>query len=96
MLDTRKLNEAGIEAFSQWLAEAGQGEKPHTDLLEASRFNEPAYDVQVDAERIFATRYEFGAYLVELFSGIDFRELLDKKNDGLWAWLAVVYFEPEV
>ena len=93
MLETRRLNETGLDAFRDWLGKAGQGEKPHADLLSPSKYNEPAYSVQVDPDRKFDTRYEFGAYLVEMFAGVDSRELLDKKNDGLWAWLAIVYFE---
>lgn len=93
MLETRRLNEEGLCAFRQWLDEAGQGEKPPSDLLGESKYTEPAYQVPVDVDRIFASRYEFGVYLVEVFSGMDAGELLDKKNDGLWAWLAIVYFE---
>ncbi|PLY00758.1 MAG: hypothetical protein C0623_06620 [Desulfuromonas sp.] len=92
MIQVRRLNEDGIELFQEWLDTSGQGEMPPSDLLDSNTYSEPAYDVQVDSSQEFSTRYELGCYLVDKFNGIDPRELLSKKNDGLWAWLAILYF----
>lgn len=87
-----RLTDAGRERYRSWLDQRSQGEVPPTDLLSGSLFTELAFDVEIDLERIFETRFEFGKFTVELLAHEDAKALLSQKNDGLWDWLTIAYF----
>lgn len=89
MIPLRALNEEGLRVFSAWLDDPTQ--QFPSGLKDADAYTVPGFDRQIDEDRSFSTRYEFGLYLVEVLHGIDFHELRAAANDGLWAWLAVVY-----
>ena len=91
MIKTRRLNERGLATFSNWL-EAPNGGTPPDDLIVSDDYSELYGEYEVDPEHAFNSRQEFGAYLNEAFKGGDIEELLSPACDGLWAWLAVVYF----
>ncbi len=89
MTTLRALTTEGVRLFRAWL------DDPTTPfpigLKDAPEYTEPSYDVPMDEAKTFATRYDFGVYLNTVFAGIKFHELRLPKNDGLWAWLAVLY-----
>lgn len=91
MIKTRKLNADGIAAFTGWL-ENPVGDGPPPELLSGDSLTEEYCGYEIDPSREFETRLEFGKYLNEQFSGADFGEMISPASDGLWAWLAAVYF----
>src|SRR5574337_423932 len=91
MIETRILNAEGIELFRKWL-DTPSGKRPPGELLDSDAFSEVFSGYTVDPACEFSSRLEFGAYLSERFAGADFNVLLAPASDGLWAWLAVVWF----
>jgi hypothetical protein len=91
MIDVRRLTQVGIESFRFWL-EAGEGSEPPAHLVDGSEHTEIAYSVNVNPEEVFASRYDYGKYLHERMGSIEFKELMARQNDGLWAWFACLYF----
>jgi hypothetical protein len=91
MIEVRRLTQYGIDSFRSWL-ETGEGPEPPAQLVDGSEHTELAYSAQVNPEETFASRYSFGKYLDERLGTFDFKELMSPKNDGLWAWFAVIYF----
>ena len=91
MIRTRKLNTEGIAAFTKWL-ESPIGDTPQPELLDSETLTEQFGDYTIDLSREFGSRLEFGTYLNEQFFGADFNGLMSPDSDGLWAWLAVVWF----
>jgi hypothetical protein len=92
MIEIRRINDSGINLFSGWL-EQGDGETPPSELLNDSTYSETAYNAHINPSELFESRYEFGRYLNERLTGQNFNELMSSYNDGLWAWLAAVYFK---
>jgi hypothetical protein len=92
MIKTRQLTSDGLAAFSKWL-ENPVGETPPAELLDDEVMSEPFGDYEIDETCVFGTRFEFGKYLNEQLSGADFNGLMSPDCDGLWGWLAIVYFE---
>ena len=92
MTKTRQLSAEGIAAFTKWL-EGPVGDTPPAELLDNEALTEPFGDYCIDSAREFSSRLEFGNYLDDLFDGADFNGLMSPDSDGLWAWLAVVYFK---
>ena len=91
MIKTRKLTTDGIAAFTRWL-ENPVGDEPSRELVDSDSLTEEFDEFEIDPLREFASRLEFGKYLNEQFSAGDFNELISPASDGLWAWLALVYF----
>lgn len=48
--------------------------------------------IEIDPDKIFGTRYEFGKYIAEIFARFNAPVLLSERNDGFWNWLTVAYF----
>ncbi len=94
MSKTRSLTPEGIAKFLSWLESVHKkvGLLPPAELLEDEKFSEPFGDYDIDPEKTFTTRQEFGVYLNERLAGADFNGLMSPDSDGLWAWLTVVYF----
>jgi len=92
MIDIRRLNQAGLDLFEGWL-EIETDPLPPTELIDNSDYTEMVYDAQVNANEVFESRYQFGRYLNQQLATETFKELMRQENDGLWAWLAVVYFK---
>jgi hypothetical protein len=91
VIELRKLTASGISVFKTWLESGGSGTVPSI-LVSGPENTETVYGIQIDPDKIFENRYDFGCYLNEVFKDIDFTELMSRENDGLWAWLAVIYF----
>jgi hypothetical protein len=92
MIKTRMLNAEGLALFETWLTQPS-GDTPPAALVESETLTEPFAEFSIDPSRAFGSRLEFGSYLDGQFSGADFNRLLSPTSDGLWAWLAVVWFK---
>lgn len=88
----RQLTESGREAYRDWLAHRASGDMPPQALVEGVDETEVMFDVDIDPVRTFASRFDFGRYIVELLDKQDAKLLLNVRSDGLWDWLTVIYF----
>jgi hypothetical protein len=89
----RALNAAGIERFRAYLelARAGVPADPPLDLLaDPACTAELSAEVHVEPMR-FATRWRAGEYLWQKLAALAPEEV--EGNRGLWAWLALYWFE---
>jgi len=91
MMEVRRLKDSGINLFGAWL-EVHDAGSPPPELINGPDFTEVAYDAYIDPDETFSSRYEFGNYLNAKLAACGFNELMAPENDGLWAWLAVIYF----
>ena len=91
MIKTRMLNVTGIAVFEKWLSDP-VGSIPPKELLDSDAMTDNFGDYEIDELKEFGSRFEFGLYLNERFDDADFNVLMSPDSDGLWAWLAVVYF----
>lgn len=90
----RRLTETGQQAYRDWLASRSSNqEMPPSMLLDEEGFTEPAFDIDIDLEKTFANRFEFGKYISSVLVSQDAKQILAHKNDGLWDWLTVAYFK---
>jgi len=89
----RRLTESGRQEYRDWLTSRKLGDLPPEDLLSGSDQTDAAFDVELDENRKFSSRFEFGEYIVESFSGLDPKTVLSHEWDGLWDWLTVLYFD---
>jgi len=92
MIKSRKLTAEGTAAFTQWL-QAPEDDALLVKLLDNDTMFEPFGDYDIEPSRQFDSRLEFGTYLNEQFAGADFGGLMSPDSDGLWAWLAAIYFK---
>lgn len=92
-MKVRRLNSAGIEHFERFLdslTEAVPSAVPLTALTAPETSESLGVDLEVE-HRAFASRMDLGSYL---FKKLNVSGLLDIDADrGLWAWLAMFYFE---
>lgn len=88
----RRLTDVGRDIYATWLADRTLGEAPPSRLLLDEELTEMAFDVEIDPQRVFSNRMEFGRYVADLLDHEDAKALLSPKNDGLWDWLTVLYF----
>lgn len=88
----RKLTEAGRQIYREWLANRKPGELPPAQLLADETLTAPTVDVDVDLDRWFDTRLDFGKYMAEVLHELDARALLKESNDGMWDWITIAYF----
>ena len=91
MIEARVLNQSGIAAFSAWLESRGDQAFLET-LITSDEHSENFNGVEIDPTAEFKTRYDLGVHLATQLAGQDFRALMSPKLDGMWAWLAAVYF----
>lgn len=89
MTSLRALTTEGLRVFRVWLDNPSMPFP--TGLKDASEYTELRDDLQIDPSKTFASKYDFGVYLATIFTGMDIHDLRAPKNDGLWAWLAVIY-----
>ena len=89
----RRLNSSGLSQFSEFVDDLRAGKQQNIPLylLESPEHSENiTLDLEV-SDQLFSSRYEMGAYLVELFGGQDIREHLG--DIGFWSWFALLWFE---
>jgi hypothetical protein len=89
----RRLTEAGRARFREWLEQRKSGEHPPAELLDGTIHTEVVFDDEIDQDRQFDSRFSFGEYLVATFGHHDPHALLAQRNDGMWDWLTVAYFD---
>ena len=82
------LSEKGTAEFRAWLDSVETGLPPAAIQSEL----DTELEVEIDKDRKFSSRYELGAYLVELLAAFDFVELMAPKYDGMWNWLSALFF----
>lgn len=92
MIDARKFNSAGEVAFAGWISDENVGKRP-TTLLTDNALTDVVPGLQLDGTKSFASRYDWGAYLVGTIKGIDFVTLMSQQYDGLWSWINALYFD---
>lgn len=93
MPEVRVLTSEGLAKFSGYLAtlRTDPYQEPPLELLTDGRFSDP-FDPLVTVEpRSFASAYEIGIYMIEVFLNCEDR--LISRNNGLWSWLALFYFD---
>lgn len=89
----RKLTAHGTAIYQQWLQNREPGKMPpECLLLGAEETEELLKTVEIDPDKIFSTRYEFGKYIAEILDSFSAPVLLSERNDAFWNWLTVVYF----
>lgn len=90
MTKIRRLNDAGIDAFEEWLLGGAEGDAPR-DLLTSGKTSD-SLGVEINAKNgPFRDRQEFGVYLVQLLEPLDPVKL--SADRGLWTWLALYWFD---
>ena len=91
MIPVRSFTQSGIEAFTRWLSSAVAGNTPDALTSDLSLSNSLG-ECSIDPAKKFVSRYDFGCYLADVFSGRDPDTLLVPELDGMWAWISGVYF----
>lgn len=86
------LTETGSADFRTWLESRRAGDVPPRNLLDGTACTAAPINIEVDLEKTFSTRYEFGSYVTEMLTSTDVSNLLSRKHDGVWDWLTVAYF----
>jgi len=89
----KRLNDQGLRCFEEYVRSvaAGDSAPPPHDVLhnpETSEDVEPPVEVE---DRNFTSRYDAGKYLHDRLSEAGIPNL--EKDRGLWAWLALFYFD---
>lgn len=88
----RKLNDAGIAEFTDYLKQLQANGKltPPRHLLEDARYSDPVASLDV-ADRKFESRLEAARYFHAMF--MDDRLKAFARDAGVWAWLSLLYFD---
>ncbi len=87
----RRLNEAGVTRFEQYLAvlRGGGAAAPPTDSLTSAEHSEPL-GVEIEVEdRDFSSRLDWAKYIDEKLEGKGLKNV--ERDVGLWAWLSLFY-----
>ena len=88
--DFRKLNDAGLSAFSRYIAEGALGPAP-VHLLTGSDTSESFSSRIEPATTLFDDRYTFGVYLNTLLKAFD--PAVISGDAGLWSALSLKWFD---
>lgn len=91
-MKVRQLTDLGTAKFRAWLESRKPGESPPPNLLDGEDDTKELLHREIELDKKFETRFELGRYLVEVFRDLPAQVLLSEKNDGLWNWLTVAYF----
>ena len=99
-LNVRALNDEGLKGFREYIKKTRESEKTTQTILlpyPAHMLNDEKYltatkyGVQVNSNKRFTCRFEFGKYLVHQFSNAGVT--VSSEDQGLWGWLALAYFQ---
>ena len=87
----RRLNDAGLEQFRQYLRSLGDGGTagPPRALLTDADASEPFQPVHFLEHRNFRTRLEVARDFAAVFGRVPILE----EDVGLWSWLSLFYFD---
>lgn len=88
--DLRRLNDAGIARFGEYIAAGGQGSAP-LYLLSDPDTSEPLPVSLKVPPGTFASRYEFGKALTALLAPLDAAQI--SVDRGFWTGLALIWFD---
>lgn len=86
----RRLNEYGIEKFTDWIRGGVIGDIPLELLEDLETSEQISITVEVDPEREFANRYELGMYLAEILK--EYNPAMLDSDRGFWSSLALIFF----
>lgn len=89
----RRLNDKGLEQFTIYIRDLRSGKTPVTPsyLLDADEWSENL-DISVEVDiPVFASRFELGCYLVDIFQEVDIQPYIG--DSGFWSWFALLWFE---
>ena len=89
----RLFNDAGVAAFSSFLARARDGS---TEIVPKNLLTDDATSVSLDVgigidEYEFENRFDLGVYLVGLLKPLDRHRI--SRDHRLWNWLALYFFD---
>jgi hypothetical protein len=89
----RRLNEEGLQRLGSFL-DSLKGDQP--EAYPAAVLTDPATSEPIESEvaiepRRFGNRFEAAKYLFEKLSAAGIRDV--ERDGGMWAWLALFYFE---
>jgi hypothetical protein len=91
MPELRRLNEAGITGFAQYLdvLRRGGAAEPPTDALTIAELSEPlSMQIEVE-EQEFTSRLDWARYIDEKLEGKGLKNI--ERDAGLWTWLTLFY-----
>lgn len=94
MTQLRRLNEAGIARFLEFLhgVKAAPSLAPPIEILSHPTTSADLGDIEIEIERrVFGSRFAAAKYLFELFEGSGLTQV--EQDRGLWTWLSLFYFE---
>lgn len=86
----RRLNDAGIAQFSEYLSGGASGVRPDHLLTHPDTSEPLSVSVKLSGQK-YANRYEFGRDLVVRLGALDIA--LISNDRGLWTWLALCLFD---
>lgn len=86
----RKLNEAGVQKFLEYV-DGGALDAPPVHLLDDPETSEELLVAIIPDRKDFKDRHEFGFYLNDLLKDLDPRAI--SWDAGLWSALALVWFD---
>ena len=92
-MKVRKLNDYGIAEFTIFIDNCRSGVRQNIPsyLLDDDRSSVPL-DIDLEViDREFASRFEIGVYLQEIFEGADIQSLIG--DQGFWSWFALMWFD---
>ena len=94
MIQLRKFNQAGIDAFENALDRMQIGEDVNVETL----ITDPAFTEILSAEpvvdiRNFSNRFEAARYFYEILAPFDRPSSDIERDKGLWAWLAAAWID---
>ena len=92
-VEIRKLNPAGLAAFSSYIALLRNTPEavPPRHLLHHDEFSEPLDETIHVVPLIFENQFAFGCHLVDLLSPLSATSI--SRDNLLWSWLALFFFD---
>ena len=90
----RKLTEDGLRDFDQFIVHLRNGNEQNNPayLLTDPLYSEPiGFEIDVDSDRVFDSRYDMGRHLVERTRDVNLQQLMGDR--GFWSWFALLWFD---
>lgn len=93
MATVRRFTDLGTRRFRKFFHKRVEGSETPipNELLTGENTSEPLSYAKEIQERTFASRYDFGEYLVDVFENCPTQKIAE--DAGLWNWLTAFYFE---